>query len=80
MPGLRNCVALAHVLAEAQRTELNDVHSFDSKKALCCVETDPFSWPRRQRYQVMLVLVWRCEKQVYGRFATMKELIAQLAR
>ena len=67
------------MLAEAKRTELNDSHPFDRKKALCCLETDPFAWPRRDKYQLVLVLVWRCEKQVYGRFATMKDMIAQLA-
>ena len=68
------------MLAEAKRTELQDSHSFDSKKALCCLETDPFAWPRREKQQLALVLVWRCHKQVYGRFATMKDLIAELAR
>ncbi len=79
-PGLRDCFALAHVLAEAKRAELNDSHSFDSKKALGCLETDPFAWPRREKQQLVLVLVWRCEKQVYGRFVCMKDMIAQLAQ
>ena len=68
------------MLAEAERAARNGAHSFDCKKALCCLETDPFAWPRRDKYQLVLVLVWRCEKQVYGRFATMKDLIAQLAQ
>ncbi len=79
-PGLKDCVALAHVLAEAKRAELNNAHVFDCKNAVCCLETDPFAWKRRSRYSLVLVLVWRCEKKVLARLACMKDLVAQLAQ
>ena len=68
------------MLAEAERAELNDTHVFDRKKALCCLDTDPFGWERREKSQLVLVVVWRCDQKVYGRLARINDLIAQLTQ